>query len=126
MYEYYNPNPNPNINASDCVVRAFSKAFDISWESAYVMLSAQGYQDRDIFASDRVWNNLLAEMGYERKMIPDTYPICYTIADFATENDKGTYIIGTGRHAVTVKNGCIYDSWDSSRETPLFYFKVKE
>ena len=125
MYVYYNPNPDPNINASDCVVRALTKAFDISWDTAYIMLSVQGYIDHDIFASDRVWNNLLADMGYQRYIIPNTCPVCYSVADFARENPEGTYILGTGKHAVCVSEGRIWDSWNSSREVPLYFFKIR-
>lgn len=126
MFVYYNPNPDTEINASDCVVRALTKALDISWDTAYILLSVQGFIDHDIFASDRVWNNLLHDMGFKRNIIPNTCPICYTIADFAREHTEGIYILGTGKHAVCVHSGRIYDSWDSSREVPLYYFEIKK
>ena len=124
MYEYYNPNPDKTVSASDCVVRAITKALDVSWDTAYLMLSIQGYIDHEIFASDRVWNQMLFDMGYKRKAIPDTCPICYRIADFAADNSEGTFILGTGKHAVCVKNGVIYDVFDSSGEIPIFYFDM--
>jgi hypothetical protein len=124
MYEYYNPNPDIELNASDCVVRALSKALDMSWDYTYILLSIQGYIDHDIFASDRVWNNLLYDLGYKRKFLPDTCPHCYTVGDFARDNNKGVYVLGTGKHAVTVANGRVWDSWDSSKETPLYFFEI--
>jgi len=38
---------------------------------------------------------------------------------------KGTYIIGTGSHAVAIINGDYYDSWDSGDEIPSFFFRVR-
>ena len=46
----------------------------------------------------------------------------YTISDFAADHPSGSYIIGTGEHAVAVVDGNIIDSWDSSKEIPLYYF----
>jgi hypothetical protein len=44
------------------------------------------------------------------------------VADFAADHNKGTYILGTGRHAVTVKDGNWLDSWDSGAECPIYYY----
>lgn len=126
MYVYYNPNPDKKQNASDCVVRAMTKALNLTWNEAYMLLSIQGYIDHDIFATDRVWINLLHDLGYQRYMIPNTCPLCYTIEQFTKDHPTGTYILGTGKHAVCVQDGCIYDSWDSSEEIPLFYIEIKE
>ena len=72
--------------------------------------------------SDSVWGSYLRSKGFERAIIPNTCPDCYTVADFAADHPTGTYVLGTGTHAVTVQDGVIYDAFDSSNEIPIFYY----
>ena len=122
MVENYNPNPSGKM-VGDCTIRAVSKALDIDWEKAYIALCIQGYIMNDLPNSDNVWCNYLKSQGFERGIIPNTCPDCYTVQDFANDHPEGVYVLGTGRHAVCIKNGIIYDSWDSSSEVPIFYMK---
>ena len=41
MWVEYNPNP-VSRRVKDCAVRAIAKALDVSWESAFAMLTAMG------------------------------------------------------------------------------------
>jgi hypothetical protein len=125
MYVYYNPNP-AKKSAGDCVIRALCKAFEADWESIYAALSVQGYMMHDWGNSDPVWGAYLRSKGFVRYVLPNTCPDCYTIEDFARDHKKGTYILGTGRHAAAVVDGVIYDSWNSSGEVPIFYFERSE
>lgn len=122
MYEYYNPNP-VGARTGDCVIRAICKAFDADWVDIYIALSLEGLRLGEWGNANSVWDVYLRKHGYERGVIPNTCPDCYTIGDFADDNPKGIYIIATGSHAVCVKDGVIYDSWDSSKEIPIYYFK---
>ncbi len=124
MYKYYNPNP-IGARTGDCVIRAICKAFDTEWQEVYLALSLEGIKAGEWGNANSVWDAYLRKRGYERKVIPNTCPDCYTIADFAEEHPKGTFIVATGAHAVCVKDGTIYDSWDSSNETPIYYFKER-
>lgn len=72
--------------------------------------------------ADIVWGELLRENGFIRGIIPNTCPSCYTIKDFCKEHTTGTYVLGTGSHAVAVINGDYYDTWDSGDEVPIFYW----
>lgn len=121
LWSYYNPNPSGK-QTGDCVIRAISKVLDLSWIQVYVELSAQGLEMYDWGNSDPVWGAYLKAQGFKRRIIPNTCPDCYTIGDFAEEHTRGRYVLGTGRHAVAVVDGIIYDSWDSSNELPTFYF----
>lgn len=38
---------------------------------------------------------------------------------------RGTYVIGTGTHAVCVIDGNYYDAWDSGEETPTYFYRKK-
>lgn len=127
-FSLFNPNPrskNP-FGKIDCVVRAICAAFGLTWEQAYTALSIQGFADGDNWASDDVWGNLLEGRGWAWFRIPDTCPRCYTLADFARDYPEGVYIIGTGSHAVCVRDGTVYDAWDSRRVVPLFAWRMPD
>lgn len=121
MYKYYNPNPN-GLKVGDCTVRAICKALNQDWDTTYTDLIAQGFMMKDMPSSDKVWGEYLVSKGYIRKMIPDTCPLCYTIADFCRDNPEGTYIVGTVKHVVTAIDGDYYDTWDSGDKTAVYYF----
>ena len=125
MYKFYNPNPMCK-RVGDCVIRAVSKALDMGWEETYLDLSIQGYMMGDLLSSNAVWGNYLKNKGYCREVISNECPDCYTISDFCKEHPHGTFIVGTGTHAVAVISGNIYDAWDSSMEQPIYYYVKKE
>lgn len=124
MYEYYNPNPRGK-NVSDCVIRAISKALNQSWETTYIELSLQGYLMGDLLNSNAVWSAYLKGKGFIRDIVSNDCPDCYTIRDFAQEHPNGTFIIGTGTHAVAIVDGIIYDAWESENEQPLYFYFYK-
>lgn len=110
-------------HVGDCVVRALSLALDQDWDTTYLELMSQGFSMKDMPSSNAVWGQYLKNKGYKRHVIPDECPDCYTISEFCTDNPQGIYILGTGTHVVTVKDGSYYDTWDSGREIPLYYFE---
>lgn len=121
MYSYYNANPY-KIRVGDCVIRAISKALNQPWEDTYIDLTIQGYLMGDLLSSNAVWGAYLKSKGFTRDIISNDCPECYTIEDFCNEHPKGTYIIGTGTHAVCIEDGCVFDTWNSSGETPIYYY----
>ena len=125
MYSYYNANPY-KIRVGDCVIRAISKALSQPWEDTYIDLTIQGYLMGDLLSSNAVWGAYLKSKGFTRDIISNDCPECYTIEDFCNEYPKGTFIIGTGTHAVCVENGCVFDTWNSSGETPIYYYHKGE
>lgn len=124
MWRYYNPNP-VNARVGDCAVRAVAKALGIEWEKAYLMIAKNGFQMGDIMASNNVWGSVLRQHGFKRYILPNDCPDCYTIAQFASEYHKGTYVVGTTNHVVTIIDGVYYDTWDSGDEIAV-YFWTKE
>lgn len=110
-------------HVGDCVVRALSLALDQDWDTTYLELMSQGFSMKDMPSSNAVWGQYLKNKGYKRYVIPDECPDCYTIDEFCMDNPQGVYILGTGTHVVTVKDGSYYDTWDSGREIPLYYFE---
>lgn len=124
MWIEYNNNPSGR-RVGDCAVRAVSVALDVDWETAYDLLADAGYQMGDMPSSDSVWGAVLRMHGFYRAAIPDKCPVCYSAADFAIDHPKGIYVLGFGGHVATVKNGMIYDAWDSSQEIPQFVWHQK-
>lgn len=125
MWKEYNPNPTGR-NVGDCAVRAVAMALGKDWETAYSMISANGFSMGDMPSSDAVWGAVLRQNGFYRQAIPNSCPACYTAEDFAKDNPKGTYVLGFGGHVATVVDGDIYDSWNSSKEIPIYvWFKQK-
>lgn len=110
-------------HVGDCVVRALSLALDQDWDTTYLELMSQGFSMKDMPSSNAVWGQYLKNKGYKRYIISDECPDCYTVAEFCTDNPQGVYILGTGTHVVTVKDGSYYDTWDSGREIPIYYFE---
>jgi len=118
----YNPNP-VGRNVGDCSVRAISKALNIDWETAYALIALNGYLMGDVISSNSVWGAVLRQHGFTRSSIPNTCPDCYTAEDFCMENPRGVYVLGFGNHVATVVDGKLYDSWDSSKEIPQYYWR---
>ena len=109
----------------DCAVRAVSKALDTDWETAYIMLVSNGFMMGDMPSSDSVWGATLRQHGFIRESLPDACPDCYNVIDFIEQFPSGTYVLGFGGHTATVKDGTLYDSWDSSMERPQFFWRKR-
>ena len=120
-YKYYNPNP-AGRNVGDCAIRAIAKALNLSWDEAYDLVTAAGKRMADMPSSDSVWGAVLRSNGFYREALPNVCPDCYTAEDFCRHNPVGTYVLGFGGHVATVKNGTLYDSWNSSYEIPQYFW----
>lgn len=125
MWVMYNPNPTGRL-VGDCSIRAVSAALGVSWEEAYKIVSRNAYAMGDMPSSDSVWGSVLRQNGFYRRAIPNSCPDCYTVEDFALDNPNGVFVLGCGGHVVTVIDGNIYDSWDSSKEIPQYVWYRKE
>ena len=122
MFVQMNTNPKRK-SVGDCVIRALSIATDNDWDSVYLELMLIGYDMKDMPNSNEIWGTYLQDKGFSREIIPNTCPACYTIRDFANDHPRGTYVIGTGTHAVAVKDGSYFDTTDSGDEVPDYVWK---
>lgn len=122
MYRKYNPNPIRFDPVGDCTVRALAKALGISWEEAHVMLDYNSYMMGDVSTANSVMAATLRQNGFYRGRFPDDCNDCITAEEFTREFPNGTYVLGFGDHVATVVDGVLYDAWDSSDETPLYFF----
>ena len=121
MFVKYNSNPKKS-RVGDCVVRAISTALGKDWNDVYVELADLGLEMGDMPSSNHVWGTYLYRRGFDAHLIPNFCPDCYTVREFAMEHPHGTYILGTGTHAVAVVDGGYIDAWDSGNEVPIYYF----
>ena len=119
-YIYWNPNPKHN-SANDCVVRLFSKIFNLSWDDSYDLLCELGRQEKEIPTTNYVWERYLLSNGFRRHSLP-LCPDCINLRTFAKYYDKGAYIACTSSHVIAVVDGNYYDAWDSGDEPILYYF----
>lgn len=120
----FNNNPTGR-RVADCAIRAVSVALNVSWEKAFDLIADAGYKMGDMPSSDSVWGAVLRQHGFYRSAISNQCPLCYTAEDFAIEHPNGVYVLGFGGHAATVKDGHIYDAWDSSQEIPQYVWYKK-
>ena len=118
----YNPNP-VQRSVGDCAVRAVAAALDVDWETAYALIAENGYLMGDMPSSNSVWGAVLRQHGFSRRAIPNTCPDCYTMEQFAEDHPDGIYVVGTGNHVATIRDGWIMDAWDSSAEIATFYWR---
>lgn len=125
MYIEYNPNP-LGVKVGDCAVRAVAKAIGATWDTAFADIALAGFVMGDMPSSNAVWGSYLKSKGFEREVIPNECPDCYTAEDFCRDHPEGTYVLAFGNHVATVENGDLFDSWDSSHEIPLYFYKRQE
>ena len=121
-WKYYNPNPQGKLTG-DCAVRAIAAALSLDWDDAYALICANGFVMADMPNANSVWGRALQVRGFQREVIPNSCPYCYTADDFCWDNKTGLYVLGFGNHVATVKDGTIYDSWDSSKEVPQYFWR---
>lgn len=122
---YFNPNPQQKV-VGDCTIRAISLLTEQDWKQVYISLALLGFEERDMPSSNAVWSKYLINLGYERKIIPNTCPFCYTIKDFCEDNPYGKFLLATGSHVVTVIDGNYFDAWDSGDQVPIYYWFKRE
>lgn len=125
-FNRYNANPDGR-NALDCTVRAISLALGYDWERTYIELCLQGFIMKNMPTANRVWGAYLKTKGFQRRVIPDECPECYTVRDFCRDHPYGVFILALESHVVAVENGDWFDTFDSGDEIPLyFWFRTEE
>ncbi len=123
-WKLYNPNP-LGSRVGDCAIRAVSKCLDQDWETTYAGLSAYGFGLCDMPNANHVFGAYLEDKGYGQYLIDRHGKRIYTVEDFCQDNPKGTYILAIEGHVVCVIDGYYYDSWDSGKEIPMFYWQKR-
>lgn len=118
----WNPNPQ-GLMVGDCTVRAICAVTGQDWTTVHRDLCELARDMADMPSSDRVWWEMLRDLGFSRQKLIDQCPDCYTVGDFAADHPRGIYVLGPHEHAVSVIDGDAWDSWNSLRTVPTYYFK---
>ena len=124
MWIEYNNNPLQR-RVGDCAVRSIALALGTDWETAFTLLSDAAYAMCDMPSSDATWAAVLRQHGFYRSAISDLCPDCYTAEEFCEDHPTGKYILVFNEHTACVEDGSLYDAWDSSLETPMYYWYLK-
>lgn len=105
-YTYYNPNPVGRF-VEDCTVRALSKALDIDWDGAHVLLDMASLKMGTMSHDNDAIASVLRQNGFYRDIIPNACQgsDCYTAEDFCNDHPTGKYVLGFGSHVTAVKDG---------------------
>lgn len=124
MWIYANPNPY-EADEPDCVVRAIAIATGRKWSEVHGELCAISGLLGTMPSVNRLWDLYLKRKGFVRFEMPEECPECVTIKTFCRMYPKGTYILGTGSHAVAVIDGNYYDTYPESGDMRPMYFYRK-
>ena len=120
-YVEFNNNP-VGRRTGDCAVRAISKALGMGWETAHLMLDVNAIAMGDMPSSDLVLGATLRQNDFYKHLVNGYM----TVEDFCDIHPNGVYVLFCGGHVVTAIDGNIYDSWDSSKEIPQYYWSKEE
>lgn len=120
-YVHFNNNP-VGRRTGDCSVRSISKALNLGWEAAHLMLDINAIGMGDMPSSDLVLGATLRQNGFYKYLI-NGYT---TVEDFCDTHSKGVYVLFCGGHVVTAIDGDIYDSWDSGKEVVQYYWSKED
>lgn len=124
MWIYANPNP-CRSEEPDCVVRAIAIATDQDWDTVHWDLCVLSHEKCTMPSVNWLWGLYLKQHGFERFSLPRSCPECVTVREFARRYPEGTYVIGTGSHAVCVKQGNWIDLFDSASEVPTYFYRKR-
>ena len=121
-YVNFNKNNKKKL-VGDCVIRAIATLLDVDWDDVYLDITTKGFYMKDMPSSNEVWSSYLRDVGFERYVIPNSCPDCYTVKDFCIDNPQGQFLLATGSHVIAVIDGSYYDTWDSGNEVPIYYWQ---
>lgn len=121
----YQPNPAGNATALDCTVRALCCVTGYDWDTVYDELSRRGKIVKNAFVDVQVWGGWLHDLGFVRHAAPNPCLSCCTVACFAADHPRGTYLVCPHEHITAVIDGDWWDSWDSGNQRVLFYWSQR-
>ena len=130
-FKLYNANVRGK-NVGDCVKRSMSLAYDLPYSEIGKLLNAEMKEQRmDKWNIKRVFQQVIYNLGskpYEK--IDTDLEGAVTVDEFGDANPEGTYLLLVGRkpgettHMVCVRNGKVWDSWDSRMNFVTGFYDV--
>ena len=119
MFKYYNANP-LGLKVSDCAVRAYSLAMNISWDSAYRELSEEARIQGYTFTEMKFLDKFLSEKFEKYKDLK-----LYRVRDFIEDKSYGVWLITMKDHITCIIDGVIYDTFNPEDRIIYDIYRVK-
>lgn len=125
----YNANSRGN-RSPDCVKRGLSLAFDIPYNEMGKLLNQKMKELRyDAWNRTPVFKRVIEDLGGGMRISVEESGV--TVDDFADQHPSGIYIVlcgakddGSTTHLVTIRDGKIWDSWNSKRYFVESYWEI--
>lgn len=124
-YVHFNENPHDRTDVDDCVVRSIASVTGKGWNDTFLALSIEGYIQKDLLNSNRVWGSYLMHHGFKKISIPNVCPNCYSVKQFAADFPYKKYVVGDGTHAIAVIYGNYIDTYDSGDRVVLVAYEME-
>lgn len=120
-FKFYNPNPKQRYHAdgtpckwnrTDCVVRAFARAYNYDWTYSYKRLCEESAKLYMTMSDPDFIKKALIRMGWDKIELDPKQVV--TIKQFADQYGEGTYLLMVNGHTTCIVDGVLYDTWDCS------------
>lgn len=132
---YFNPNPDDKMFKSgkrkiwcreDSSIRAIAAAMNITWDDAYKRLSEIALRIHDVPTSKNVMHEFCILNNFEHTTYgkPKAGEVRPTLANFADEMTKGTYIVYLSHYFICVKDGEVFDVANEADSSIYSYWKL--
>ena len=120
MYKYYNPHPK-GLSTEDCVKRAIVVVTGMDYSK--VQRELNKYKTVTGAKSFNSIKNLrYVEDSLRAKKI--TFDSGLTAEEFCRKYPRGRFILDMDEHWSACVDGCIYDTWDCSKEKVNFAYEI--
>lgn len=126
QYKYYQPNEKDiKDNYGDCVIRALTKALNLTWLEVFDEIHPISREMQVPFNCKPCYEKYLTEVkGFIYTGISNKKGTKRpTVQSFAKEHKQGTYVLKVANHIVTVVDGIYYDTWDCGNSCLYGYWK---
>ena len=120
MYKYYNPHPK-GLSTGDCVKRSIVVVTGMDYSCVQRKLNEyKKITGADSFNS--IKNLCYVEDVLKAKKI--LFNSNFTAEEFCIKYPRGRYILDMDSHWSACVDGCIYDTWDCSKEKVNFAYEI--
>ena len=115
-FHYYNANPKGR-KTDDCVVRAIATATDQSWDETLMGLTKCAIKNKYMVHCPQLYGKYLEELGFKKQKQPRKNNNKRYRANEFVQSFHGIAVANLGQlHVACIKDGKVWDIWDSSNE----------
>ena len=124
-YRYHNENPKGR-RTDDCVIRAIATATGQTWDDTLRGLTECAIKHKYMINCPDLYGKYLKELGWEKQKQPRKRDNKRYRAYEFVKNFDGIAVANIGtQHVACIKNGQVWDIWDSSNEVVGNYWVKK-